>query len=138
MNSWEYKRGTEPPQGIVPARELPSKNKIKATEHLDVKGFNSEMEFFLHYLWSRSDYFQNETLSKMQADHEKPYEHLMRYEKTAKYAAKIQNVKVCIEKLSNKALSFIFKIPQTVIIKDGLPAQWYYSNEMRQIKLQTD
>ena len=33
-------------------------------------------------------------------------------------------------------LSFNFKVPSTIVMTDGKPKRWYYSNEMGQLKIQ--
>jgi hypothetical protein len=46
----------------------------------------------------------------------------MRNLKTAKYAAKMQNARVMSQKLSDTPLSFNFKIPETIVVKEGKPS----------------
>ena len=74
----------------------------------------------------------------LEQDYENPYEHLMRNQKTIKYASKMQNARVMSQTLSDTPLSFNFKIPETIIVKQGKPTQWYYSNDLGQIRLRDE
>jgi hypothetical protein len=66
------------------------------------------MEFFLHFLWTRNEFFA------------KRHDHNPQINQHPAQAA--------IDQLSGVPLSFNFVIPQTVIIKEGIPDRWYYSN----------